>query len=87
MKTTIQLSDELFRKGKAEAALRGCKLKDLVEQGLRLVLETPRSAGGPRPALYDLMKIACGVVDSGMSDLGSNPKHIKRFGRAPHRAR
>jgi len=86
MKTTIELSDELFRKAKVKAALRGCRSRDLVEQGLRFVLETPHSAGGPRPALCDLMKVACGVVDSGMSDLGSNPKPIKRFGRAPHRA-
>ena len=82
MKTTIELSDELFRKVKAEAALRGRKLKDLVEEGLRLVLETPRSRGRMKPGLHDLMKDSCGVVDSGVSDLGSNPKHLKGFGRA-----
>ena len=82
MKTTIELSDELFRKVKAEAALRGRKLKDLVEEGLRLVLESPRTDRGAKPGLHDLMKDACGVVDSGVSDLGSNPKHLKSFGRA-----
>ena len=81
MKTTIELSDELFRKVKAEAALRGRKLKDLVEEGLRLVLETPRPAGQIKPGLHDLMKDACGIVDSGVSDLGSNPKHLEGFGR------
>lgn len=84
MKTTVELSDELFRKVKAEAALRGRKLKDLVEEGLRLVLETsPASGKQARPSLHDLMKDSCGVVDSGVSDLGSNPKHLKGFGRAP----
>lgn len=83
MKTTVELSDELFRKVKAEAALRGRKLKDLVEEGLRLVLETPRGGGKQaRPSLHDLMKDSRGVVDSGVSDLGSNPKHLKGFGRA-----
>lgn len=82
MKTTVELSDELFRKVKAEAALRGRKLKDLVEEGLRLVLETPRTGGGTKPGLHDLMKDFCGVVDSGVSDLGSNPKHLRGFGRA-----
>ncbi len=82
VKTTIELSDELFRKVKAEAALRGRKLKDLVEEGLRLVLETPRTARGAKPGLHDLMKGSCGIVDSGVSDLGSNPKHLKAFGRA-----
>ena len=42
MKTTIEVSDELYRRAKSEAALRGRKVKDLVEEGLRLVLETPR---------------------------------------------
>jgi len=42
MKTTVDLPDNLYRRAKAEAALRGRKLKDLVEEGLRLVLETPR---------------------------------------------
>jgi hypothetical protein len=45
------------RRAKAEAALRGRKLKDLVEEGLRLVLETPRKTrrhpglGALRPSL------------------------------------
>ena len=82
MKTTIEVSDELFRKVKAEAALRGRKLKDLVEEGLRLVLETPRTGAGSKPGLHDLMKDAAGVVDSGVPDLGSNRKHLQGFGRA-----
>jgi hypothetical protein len=36
MKTTIELPDDLYRKAKAEAALSGRKLKELVEEGLRL---------------------------------------------------
>jgi hypothetical protein len=38
MKTTVELPDDLYRRAKAEAALRGRKLKDLVEEGLRLRL-------------------------------------------------
>lgn len=86
MKTTVELSDELFRRAKAEAALRGRKFKDLVEEGLRLVLQTPR---GERtaPSLEDLMAPARGVVDSGIPDLASNPKHLKGFGRGARRNR
>ena len=69
MKTTVELSDELFRKAKAEAAL-----------------QTPR-AGRPRPSLEELMAPARGVVDSGVADLASNPKHMKGFGRAARRNR
>lgn len=86
MKTTVELSEELFRRAKAEAALRGRKFRDLVEEGLRLVLQTPRGEGR-RAGLEDLMSPARGVVDSGVADLGSNPKHLKGFGRGPRRNR
>ncbi|MBI3392111.1 MAG: hypothetical protein HY039_02875 [Nitrospirae bacterium] len=80
MKTTVELSDDLYRRAKAEAAMRGHKFKDLVEEGLRLVLQSPRRLAG-RPTLQELMKSACGVVDSGIPDLASNPKHLAGFGR------
>jgi len=89
MKTTVELPDELARRVKAEAALRGRKLKDLVEEGLRLVLESPGKQGGvvQRPTLHGLMEGACGVVDSGVPDLASHPKHMKGFGGASRRHR
>ena len=34
----------VLRRAKSEGALRGRKLKDLVEEGLRLVLEAPRQS-------------------------------------------
>ena len=86
MKTTVEMPDDLYRRAKAEAALRGRKLKDLVEEGLRLVLE-----GRPKvrraPSLAELTKDARGVVDSGIPDLGSNPEHLKGFGRDARRHR
>jgi hypothetical protein len=46
MRTTLDLPDGLFRELKAQAALRGMKLKDLltllVEQGLREKRSVPR---------------------------------------------
>ena len=85
MKTTVELPDPLYRRAKAEAALRGRKLKGLVEEGLRLVLETPPGTAR-RPELSGLMKQALGVIESGVEDLGSNPEHLKGFGRgASHR--
>jgi hypothetical protein len=78
MKTTVDVSDDLYRRAKSEAALRGRKLKDLVEEGLRLVLEIPREPR--RLSLAELMKSACGAVDSGITDLATNPEHLKTFG-------
>jgi len=85
VKTTIEVPDDLYRKAKAIAALRGRKLKDLVEEGLRLVLEAP--GRGPRQRdLAELMQHARGVVDSGLPDLASNPGHLAGLGRdARHR--
>ena len=80
MKTTIEVPDELYRRAKAEAALSGRKLRDLVEDGLRLVLETSGKKRRP-PSLAGLTKRARGMIDSGVSDLASNPKHLAGFGR------
>ena len=68
MKTTIEVPDDLYRRAKVEAVLRGRKLKDLIEEGLRLVLEAPREARRRQP-LAVLMKSARGTVDS--DDCGS----------------
>ncbi len=86
MKTTVDISDELYRRAKSEAALRGRKLKDLVEEGLRLVLETPRETHR-RQRLAKLMKVARGAVDSGVADLASNPEYLAGFGRDARRHR
>ena len=80
MKTTVALSDDLYRRAKATAALRGQTFKELVEEGLRRVLEAPEGER-TRPRLADLMRDACGVVDSGSPDLASNPEHLAGFGR------
>ena len=86
MKTTVEVSDDLYRRAKSEAALRGRKLKDLVEEGLRLVLETPRQSH-QRQSLAGLMKGVRGAVDSGIADLASNPEYLKDFGRNAPRHR
>lgn len=41
MRTTIEIPDDLFRKAKAQAALEGVRLRDVIERGLRLVLAEP----------------------------------------------
>lgn len=59
--------------------MRGGKLKDLVEDSLRTVLEAPADTA-ERPSLAGLMKHAFGTVESRVTDLGSNPDHPKGFG-------
>ena len=86
MKTTVEVPDELYRRAKAEAALRGRKLKDLIEEGLRLALEASPRTRRP-PSLAGLTKRARGMIDSGEPDLASNPKHLAGFGRNDRRHR
>jgi predicted component of type VI protein secretion system len=85
MKTTVEVPYDLYRRAKAEAALRGRKLKDLIEEGLRLVLDTPPKSHSP--SLAKLMKGARGVVDSGIPDLASDTRHLAGFGRDARRHR
>lgn len=86
MKTTVELPDDLYRQAKAEAALRGRKLRELMEEGLRLVTQRPCNRP-TRPTIRELMKNARGVVDSDLPDLASNPKHLAGFGRHARRHR
>jgi len=86
MKTTVEISDDLYRRAKATAALRGRKLKDLVEEGLYLVL----AESGRAPSQKDLLarlKRASGIIDSGIGDLASNPEHLAGLGRDGGRRR
>jgi hypothetical protein len=41
MKATIEFDDDLYRQLKATAALRGSKVKELVAEGVRMVLRHP----------------------------------------------
>ena len=86
MKTTIEVPEELYRRAKALAALQGRKLKDLVEEGLRLVIELPRKRRQPA-SLAELTRNARGVVDSGIPDLATNPDHLAGFGHDVRRHR
>ena len=45
MKTTLEIDDALYREAKAMAALTGRRMKDLVSEGLRLLMrEGPATA-------------------------------------------
>jgi hypothetical protein len=87
MRTTIDLPDDLFRRAKAEAALRGRKFKDLVEDGLRLMVDTlPADAARPaeaktKPSAHDLLKDLIFEDADSPPDLSTNPEYFDDFGR------
>jgi hypothetical protein len=87
MRTTVDIPDELLRRAKSEAALSGRKLKDLVEEGLRLVLDAP-PAGSPasaqparRVTAHDLLKDLIFEDEDSPPDLSTNKKYFDDFGR------
>jgi Ribbon-helix-helix protein, copG family len=48
---------------------------------IREALEEKLQTLGTTPSLRDLMGPTIGMVDSGVTDLGHNPKHMRNFGR------
>jgi hypothetical protein len=81
MKTTVEVPDDLGPP--ARAALRARKLKDLVGEGLWLVLAW--RATRRDPSLAGLMKGARGMLDSGIPDIASNSEHLAGLGRDANR--
>jgi hypothetical protein len=83
MKTTVEVSDDLYRRAKAEAALRGRKIKDLVEEGLRLELRAQ-----PSSARLGSDAASCAELrGGGVPDLASNPEYLAGFGHNLRRHR
>lgn len=80
MRTTLSIDDDLYRRAKAAAALRGSSVTSLIEEALRRVLDSPataapvpdlpvaRETGGPLPGvdLHDARALAA-VLDEGRS--------------------
>jgi hypothetical protein len=87
MRTTVDIPDDLFRRAKSEAALRGRKLRDLIVQGLSLALAASPNDGestaepARKPSMHDLAKdLIFEGVDS-PPDLSTNKKYFDDFGR------
>lgn len=82
MRTTIDFPEDLLRRAKAEAALRGRKLRELVREGVTRVLDHPEPADvSQQSSPTNRFSDGCGIVNSGVGDLSSNPKHMEGFGR------
>ena len=73
MRTTLDLPDETFRKLKAEAAMRGYKLKELVAEFIERGLNEgplPPTAQSPRPIYaIPIAREADGTVTPALSNV------------------
>jgi metal-responsive CopG/Arc/MetJ family transcriptional regulator len=88
MKTTVELPDELMTEVKVLAARERRRLGEMMTDLLRTGLESrathqakKKVKNKKQPTVYDLMKDSIGIVDSGITDLATNPKHMEGFGR------
>jgi hypothetical protein len=84
MKATIEVPDELYRKVKAKSALEGRSVRAVaVELFRRWLGEPPEQGAVQPPSLHERLRDYCGIVDSGVTDLATNPKYLEDFGRDP----
>ena len=82
MKTTMNLPDDLYRRVKAKSALEGKAVREVTIELYRAWLgDAPAARDAQRVSSYDLLKQYCGIVDSGVPDLATHPKHLEGFGR------
>lgn len=82
MKTlTIKLPDELARRLERRARLRGQSKSTLARDALARELgdDSDESVEETKSA-YGAMKDGLGCVETGASDLSTNPKHMEGFG-------
>lgn len=70
MKTTLEIPDELFRRTKAEAAIHGRSMKELVVEALEEKLKrTPSGAGGWRKVFGRASRAMVRDVDERLKEL------------------
>ena len=63
MKTTLTISDDLFRQAKAYAALRGQTFGNLIEQSLRkALLDSPSSRDSSKHWVQDLPRLSASAA-------------------------
>lgn len=77
--------DEMATDAETRFRVRAARGSGKTKRGRRLLAKARGER--VRSSLKKLMSPVRGVVDSGVADLASNPKHLKGFGRARRRHR
>ena len=79
---TLELNDSLFARLLSASKARNLPPAELARETLEHTLaavQLPEEDN--KPSAYDLMKDGFGCVDSGLTDLASNQKHLEGLGR------
>lgn len=81
MKATFEIPDELYRKVKAKSALEGQSVRKVaIDLFCHWLGEPPTQDTAQPSSLHEQMQRYCGLVDSGVTDLATNPSYLDDFG-------
>ena len=78
---TIELPDELAARLAAASERKCVSPANIVREALETTLLKEDESQGGR-SLYERMKDGIGCIDSGMTDLASNPRHMAGYGQS-----
>ncbi len=77
---SIELPEGLAERIARAAAAEGMSREEYLRKAALERLERPGSEPGKRLTAYEVSADLCGSVDSGVTDLASNPKYLEGFG-------
>jgi hypothetical protein len=88
MKATIDIPDELYRRVKAKSALEGRPIRAVAIELFEAWAGDMAAAPKPKKKLFtpggeaarQALLGFCGVAESGVPDLATNPRHLDGFG-------
>ena len=85
MKATIEIPDDLYHKIEAKSALEGRPIRDIAIElfGAWVSESRPPEDEQLSVSVGVLMADLCGSIDSGVSDLSTNPTYLEGLGRGP----
>ena len=76
---SIKLPEAMKRQLGVEARQRGVSRSELIRKSLQREFGVKK--GAHAPSCYELMIDGCGIVTDAPSDLSSNRKHMKGYGK------
>jgi hypothetical protein len=82
MKATIDIPDELYRKLEAKSAAEGRPIRDVAIELFGAWVSESQRPDGSDLSVGEMMADLCGAIDSGVTDLSTNPAYLEGLGRA-----
>ena len=81
MKATIEIPDELYREVQAKSMMEGRPIEDVAVELFGAWVRAAPSRQPDESSAGELMAELCGAIDSGVTDLSTNPAYLEGLGR------